>query len=168
MRKVYPPYPQRRRSLSSCDHLYSGHKRLLSFEKIEFGETIFAFICQPPLLFLSTHEGVIRISGVIDLTLTSSSSWRMIWVFLLILKIKVLFINAFAYHGESIFYPSDIIGLLQFYMIWLYLISLHWWSVNLGVGELHLISVSRAVIQALIESLVNSCLSFPLELLISL
>ena len=44
----------------------------------------------------------------------------------MILKIKVLLIDALAYHGEGIFDPSDFIGLLQFDMIWLYLISLHW------------------------------------------
>jgi hypothetical protein len=43
----------------------------------------------------------------------------------MILKIKVLFINALAYYGEGILDPSDFIRLLQFEMIWLYLISLH-------------------------------------------
>ena len=72
MLKVNPAYPQRRRSFSSSDHLDSGHERLLSFEEIEFGEAIFVSISQPPLFFLSRHVGVIRISIVIDLTLTSS------------------------------------------------------------------------------------------------
>jgi hypothetical protein len=86
----------------------------------------------------------------------------------LILKIKVLLIYVLADLGKVIINPSDFIGFLYFYTIWLNLISLHRGSVKLRVGEFHLISVAGAIIQALVKSLVNASLPIPCVFLIGL